>query len=112
MKNKDILNCYNYLGNSVKMSSLSDKKTRQDFIRFYLSLRKAANGIISDLNALLEKPFDDDKASKEVRGQVLEEEYAGDLPKVKDDILLEVVAESGNDVPLEVVFASFEPFFE
>ena len=108
MKKTNLISYYSFLGKSIKMSALSDKQTRDEFIKFFRDFRKIVNSIMGELNAPdghEAKEIDD-----EIRKDVLEEEYEGTLPKIKEDTLLQAIAESGVDVPIIAVITELEPF--
>lgn len=110
MKKKTILNIYTFLAQGVKMAALTDPKVRSAFIAFFRGIKSIADSIFKELEAAKEPPLDG--ASEETRLQIIEEEVKGDLPKIKEDILLEVIAESIPEVPLAEVLGVFEPLTE
>lgn len=113
MNKGDILNIYTFLGNSVKMTALTDAGVRSDVIGFIRSIRKLAIPILDELNVSKEPAFaGDEKAVREAKESVLNEEYTGELPKIKTDSLMDAVIGSKIDIPVIAVLNSFEPFLE
>ena len=110
MKKKTILDIYNFLAHGIRMSALSDPQVRSSFITFFRGIKKVADSIFKELEATKEPPLD--AASEETATQIFDEEVKGDLPKIKEDYLLEVIAESRIDIPLNDVLGVFGPLTE
>lgn len=113
MNKGDILNIYTFLGNSVKMTALTDSGVRSDVIGFLRAIRRLALPILDELRVSNEPAFaGDEKAIQEAKESVLNEEYTGKLPKIKTDSLMDAVIGSKIDIPVIAVLNSFEPFLE
>lgn len=109
MKKKEIIEVFSFLANGVKLKALADKTMRSEFIKFYRELRKIADPITKELNSTFEPPLGD--ASEEARKQILGEEVEEALPKISEECLLDALAESGSEAPVELILNVFAPFF-
>ncbi len=110
MTKENIITCYQFLGNNVKIGALSDAEIRSAFIRFFRQLRKIALPIMEELKAVFEPPLD--QAADEVNRQILLEEVTTELPKIKEEILMTFLAESKVEVPVIAILNSFEELLE
>lgn len=110
MTKENIITCYQFLGNNVKIGALSDADIRSAFIRFFRQLRKAALPIMEELKAVSEPPLD--QAPEEVNKQILAEEVEGELPKITEECLLSVLAENKLNVPVVAILNSFDEMLE
>ena len=107
MKKREVLDVYTFLANGVKMNALSDPSTRADFITFFRELRKLAEPVRDEVSSTKEPPLD--SVSEEALAQIYEEEVQGELPKINEDCLLSVIAESQISVPISIVLNVFKP---
>ncbi|MBR5660583.1 MAG: hypothetical protein IKW99_03440 [Bacteroidales bacterium] len=110
MKKKTIIDIYAFLSHGIRMSALSDPQVRSSFITFFRGIKGIADSVLKELEAAQEPPLDG--ASEETRSQIFGEDVRGDLPKIKEDYLLEVIAGSGIDIPLNEVLVVFGPLTE
>ena len=108
MKKETINTCYQFLGTTVRVGALTNPETRTAFIRFFRELRKIAMPIIEEIEAASQPPLAD--ASDEVIKQIMSENYEGELPKISEEALLEVLAESKCDYPIMAVLNTFKGF--
>lgn len=110
MTKETLITCYQFLGENVKIGALSNATTRAAFIKFFRELRKLVLPIYEEIKAVNEPPLD--QAPDETHRQILGETVEGDLPKIKEDFLLDVLAENKLDVPVIAILNSFEELIE
>lgn len=107
MKKGNINLCFQFLSQNVSVAALGNPETRVMFIKFYRELRKIAMPIIEELEAAQQPPLN---GTEEAVKQIVEEEYTGELPKISEDLLLEILSESKCDYPIMAVLNTFEGF--
>jgi hypothetical protein len=110
MKKKVIIDLYTFLANGVRISALANPATRSSFIAFFRAIKRIADPILQELRDSIVPPLD--QATDEVRTQVLEEEITDQLPQIEEEYLLETLAESKIDAPLNAVLEAFDPFIK
>lgn len=106
MKNNEVVALYTFLGNGIKMSALSEEKTRDSILKLIRELRKASTQIFDELKVSEEPAFSENQ--KEVQEKVLNEECTVEFTKLDEDVLLTAIAESKIDVPVLAVLNSFK----
>lgn len=109
MKKNDIVSVYTFLGSNLKINLLTDHDLRVAVVGFLRALRKAVSPIFDELKVLDTPAL---KGEKAVENTILEEEYTGDVPKIKADYLLEAISLCGVELPMLTVLNVFDPFIE
>ena len=110
MKKRELLDIYTFLANGVKIGALANASTRSAFISFFRGIKRIADPITKELNDALVPPLGD--ASEETRKQIMDEEVTETLPKINEGALLEAIAESKIDAPVNIILDVFDQFFE